>query len=542
MFTKLRKRIAELIQPKAPPRKQQPKAKAEGSVAEVKPSRITLARAIQQLRESMKEVKPYNYPVAPPNLMPGVVPSGETAQVAMDASAYEYARTAYASQGFPGYPYLASLATRAEYRAFAGALSTEHTREWIEFTSTSSEDDESVQEKIAKIETEFNRLGVRSALQKAVEQDAMFGRAQLFIEIEGQDRVNPLILSKNTVPVGSLKRIVPIEAMWTSPNQYNALDPASPDFYRPQSWFMMGQKVHASRLLTTITRPVPDMLKPAFNFGGISLSQLAEPYVDNWLRTRQSVSDLINNFSITALQTSMDQVLTGGDASGLIARAELFTLTRSNKGLMLLDKDREDLVQVNTPLSGLHELQSQSQEQMCAVSRIPSMILTGISPSGLNASSDGEIRAWYDWVAASQEAHWRDPLEVILKLVQLSLFGDIDETIKLGFKQLWQQDDTEETNNRKTDADTAAIYIDRGVLDPAEVREKISRDKKSGYAIDPEVMPIAPGMEDMDSSQGEQDGDPEEKGQVSISDPANAETGNNSGIPDPGGKAKAESP
>jgi len=125
---------------------------------------------------------------------------------------------------------------------------------------------------------------------------------------------------------------------------YNALDPAASDFYRPTKWFMLGQLVDSTRLLTVVTRPLPDLLKPAFNFSGMSLSQLAEPYINNWLRTRQSIADLVNNFSIISLSTSMDQVLQGNDdGTNLFKRAELFTLTRQNKGVFLLDKDREVL-------------------------------------------------------------------------------------------------------------------------------------------------------------------------------------------------------
>ena len=246
--------------------------------------------------------------------------------------------------------------------------------------------------------------------------------------------------------------------------------------------------------MTVVTRPLPDILKPAFNFAGMSLSQLAEPYVDNWLRTRQSVSDLLNNFSITALATSMDQVLQGeDDGADLMSRAELFTATRSNKGLMLLDKEREELVQINTPLSGLHELQAQSQEQMCSVSRMPAIVLTGISPSGLNASSDGEIRIFYDWVAAQQEAHWREPLEVILKVVQLSLFGEIDPDIGFTFTPLYQMTPKEESEIRLSDSQADCAYIAAGVVDPSEVRERLARDPNSGYqSLDTSVELVPP--------------------------------------------------
>jgi phage-related protein (TIGR01555 family) len=426
------------------------------------------------------------YPIQPPEILKGVVPEGTVAPIlALDSSSsinYSMLAQAYPTGGgFPGFSYLSQLATRAEFRAFASALSTELTREWIEFTSKQDDDTDSA-DKIKAIEEEFKRLNVRNILQTAAENDCYFGRAQIFIDINGADRKTPLVLDPRTVKKGSLNRLASVEAVWTTPAGYNALDPAAPDFYKPSRWFMLGQEVHASRLMTVITRPLPDILKPAFDFAGMSLSQLAEPYVNNWLRTRQSVADLINNFSITALATSMDQVLQGDDdGTDLFARAELFTATRSNKGLMLLDKEREEIVQINTPLSGLHELQAQSQEHMCSVSRTPAIVLTGISPSGLNASSDGEIRIFYDWIAAQQEAYWRDPIEVILKCVQLSLFGEIDPDVSFSFIPLYQMTPKELAEIRQIDGVTATSYIDRGVLDPIEQRERLARNPDSGY-------------------------------------------------------------
>jgi len=439
-------------------------------------------------------LKPYAYPIKPPTLAPGVVPAGVVAPVmATDANPYSFAQDVYPGGGFPGFSYLSQLATRAEYRAFASTMSTELTREWLEFTSK-QDDDSDTADKIKAIEDEFKRLNVRGVLQRAAENDCYFGRAQIFIEIDGADRGTPLILDPRTVKQGSLTRVVPVEAIWTTPAGYNALDPAAPDFYKPSKWFMLGQEVHASRLMTVVTRPLPDILKPAFNFAGMSLSQLAEPYVDNWLRTRQSVADLINNFSITVLATAMDQVLQGDDdGTDLFARADLFTATRSNRGLMLLDKEREELVQVNTPLSGLHELQAQSQEHMCSVSRMPAIVLTGISPSGLNASSDGEIRIFYDWVAAQQEAFWREPLEVILKVVQLSLFGEIDPDIGFTFVPLYQMTPKEESEIRAADGVTDCAYVAAGIIDPSEVRDRLAKDPNSGYqGLDTDAVIVPP--------------------------------------------------
>jgi hypothetical protein len=444
------------------------------------------------------ELKPYPRPIQAPVLFPGVVPKGRKAPVlAEDNGSYTYAQSCYGINdfltGFPGYPYLAQLTTRAEYRLFASALSTELTREWITLTSSETAGDET-KDKINKLNQEIKRYKLQDRIRTAAEHDSYFGRGQIFIEIDGHDPELPLVLDARTIKKGSLKRISNVEPMWTTPSAYNALDPTAPDFYKPTKWFVMGKQVHASRLLSIVSRPLPDMLKPAFNFSGMSLSQLTEPYVDNWLRTRQSVSDLINNFSITALATSMDQVLTGqADGTDLFRRVELFTATRSNRGMMLLDKEREQLVQVNTPLSGLSELQSQAEEHMGMPSQMPMIVLTGISPAGLNASSEGELLAWENRVAAAQEADYREPIEIIINAIQLSMFGTIDEDIHVAFNPLRQMTPKELAEIRIANSTTAANYLDRQVISPDEERERLARDPESGYqGLDLNVTPTDP--------------------------------------------------
>lgn len=459
--------------------------------------------AVSKARTKAQEAP--RFPLQTPELFPGVVPKGVKPVIAMDSefasASYTYGLSSWGLSpevvGFPGYPYLAFLTTRPEYRAFASAMATAITREWITLSSSETAGDDT-KDKITKLEQAITEMKLKDVIALAAEHDCYFGRAQIVINIDEQNKELPLILSNKTIKKGAKISVKAVEAMWTTPLAYNAIDPSAPDFYKPSFWFMLGQKTHASRLMTIITRPLPDMLKPAFNFGGMSLSQLAEPYVNNWLRTRQSVADLINNFSITILATKMDQVLQGGegpacDGTDLFARAELFTLGRSNKGVMLLDKESEEVVQVNTPLGTLDALQSQSQEQMCSVSHIPAVILLGVAPSGFGNVAEGEIRSFYDWVKAIQEAYWREPIETILKILQISLFGEIDPDITMNFQPLYQMTPKELSEIRAQDAAAGAAYIDRSVIDPTEERERLARDPESGYqGIDVTKIPAAP--------------------------------------------------
>lgn len=446
-----------------------------------------------------------------PKLFAGVVPEGETAAIASDAavSAYDYAAgNMFVGDftPFPGYPYLSQLVSRAEFRQVSSTIANEMTREWI--TITSKSDEETQNDKIAQIENKLTELNARDAVHKAMLNDGYFGRGQIFVDIDGQEISDPLVLHSKTIPVGSLKRISSIEPIWTTPSMYNSLRPEAPDFYKPNEWFMLGRRVHSSRLLTIVSRPMPDMLKPAYNFSGMSLSQMVDGYVQMWLRARQSVSDLLSNFSTTVLKTDMNQILSGGDNSSIFDRADLFTMLRSNKGMMLLDKDMEDMMQLNVPLSGLSDLQAQALEHICTVTRIPAVVLTGVSPSGLNASSEGEIRVFYDWVASQQEAHLRPIVETLLKLVQFDLFGECDDDICFQFNPLWTMNGKELAEIRTANANADQIYMANGVLSPDEVRERLARDDESLYqGLDLNVEVERPEMEQSDDeSEIAQDG------------------------------------
>ena len=452
--------------------------------------------AIAARKALMQEAKPIRFPIQPPVLRPGVVPEKEKAAVATDSAAYEYARLAmdapaswYGNSmymygdigGFPGYPYLMMLALRAEYRNIASGLATELTREWITLNSSETAGDET-KKKVTEITQEMERLGIQQLIRLAAEQDAFYGSGQILIDLKDHDVTTPLVLDPRTIKKGSLQQFKICEPIWTTPLMYNALDPSRPDFYKPSSWWVMGQHWDATRMLIIITRWVPDILKPAFNFSGISLSQLIEPYVNNWLRARQSVSDLINNFSIIVLKTAMDQVLSGGDdGTDLFARIKLFTATRSNKGVMALDKDREELEQISVPIGGLSELQAQAQEQMYSCARMPTVIASGIAPAGLNTSSEGEISLWENWIRAQQEAYYRVPINTIIKIVQLSMYGVIDPDITFTFNPLRQMTEKDKSEIRNNQAIEAGNYIDRQVLDAQEVRERLARDPDSGW-------------------------------------------------------------
>lgn len=448
----------------------------------MKIDRGSLARARPAPSKPDPMKRPPEEVYAPYKYAPHVQP----AEMAMDyagpiGSLNNWAASAlfHEGQGFFGFPYLAELLQRAEYRHAAEIWSEHAVRKWIRVTGGSAAQRKAV-------EDELVRLDVRDVVETWCYHDQAFGRGQIFLDFGDADKpaelATPLRLTDTKVnPKRPLRALKAVEPVWAAPGVYDTSNPLHQDFYKPREWIVYGKRVHHSRMLTMVSRPLSDMLKPAYAFAGLSLVQMMKPYVDNWLRTRQAVSDMVNSYSILNLKTDMSSVMSGGDCADVFRRVELANETRDNRGMWTTDKDTEELESLAVPLSGLHELQAQAQEQLASVSRIPLSIYLQIVPTGLNATNDGETRNFYADVHSNQEENIRPGLTVIIEAIQLSLFGKIVEGLGFEFLPLWEMDDKDKAEMRKADADADCNYVREGIVSPEEVRERLSNDESSLY-------------------------------------------------------------
>lgn len=457
---------------------------------EVEKRKLKMQEAAYQYlnAETSKPLMDYRLPEIPPV----VIPNGEQSAIAMDSCGiqqYVSGVPRFASERL-SYAELSAMSQSSDYRCVSETTSSEMTRAWGKVKSK-GDGDEKQQKKIEKIEERLKSLNIKSKIQKLIELELIFGRSQLFIDLKGSESTldNPLQIDSKSLSKGCLKGFHVIEPVWTTPSAYNAINAIEDDFFKVNKWFVLGKEIHNDRLITLIMRPVSDMLKPVYNFGGVSMYQLMKPYVERWQRTVDSVSELIHTFSVTGLKTDMDTVLGGGSDSELIHRAALFTKLKNNQGLMLFNES-EELFQVNTPLSSLDSLLQKSQEQMAAPSHTPLVKLLGITPSGLNANSEGEIRVYNDYISSLQEAHIKPIMEKIIHLIQIDLYGDIDDKLMFVFKPLEQMNDEQMAIINKTNAERDALYRQNGVLSAEEIRKVLANNEDGDFSgIDVEDVP-----------------------------------------------------
>ncbi|ENI4952807.1 DUF1073 domain-containing protein [Proteus mirabilis] len=412
--------------------------------------------------------------------LPGVIPeSKKEAVFAMDATPYDMLNTMSIGDeysGFRGYPQLAAMSQQVEYSNMHSVFADEMTRNWIEVKSRKEGDPD-----IELMENALVKYDVKRLIHDAVKQDSQYGVAHVYIDTGAKtddELEKPLFLDPRKIPKGSLKGLRVVDPTWIYPAMYNTQWPLADDFYKPSAWFVMGKIVHESRFMDIVSRPVPDILKPSYNFGGLSLTQLMEDYVVDWRDAKKNVIKILRTLRMRALKTDMDERLQmPGEFD---KRIKMFTQYQDNFGVWVIDTG-EDLIHMQTSLSELSNLLSNYQDQLCIPSRITNLKLLGNAPAGLNASGESELSTWHETVSGYQDGNLRRPLENIFKIIQLSEFGEIKEDIYFEFRPLDEISEKERAEITKIRVDAVAVAADSMLVNSEEARDALKGIEGAGF-------------------------------------------------------------
>lgn len=400
---------------------------------------------------------------------------------------------------FLGYPLLSNIAQDPLIRAGIETIADDMTRKFINLTSKGDVD---LSAKISELESDLQKFRVKSIFNQAISTCGYQGGCLAYIDVgplDDDEKKTPLFLDSFTFKKGMLRGFKVIEPINIYPGIYDTLDPTSEDYFNPETWFILGKEYHKSRFLYFAQNEVPLILKPLYNFFGISLAQQVLEYVQNFTENRRSAQRLLNKFSMTVWRTDMSAFLNNGSCDSLIERVKFANSQRSNDGMFLLDKEREELEQINTPLAGVTDIVSMSLDLAPVILGISKDKYFGDLPKGLNASSEGTNRIYYDKIHSLNEKISYDAVEKVLKILQLNLYGEIDPNISFEFAPLWEMDERERAEINKINADTAAIYVDRGSLSNTEVRGALADNPNSGYSnIDVDAVPETDSFDDID--------------------------------------------
>lgn len=397
---------------------------------------------------------------------------------------------------FAGYGLLSSISQEALIRAGVDTIADEMTRKFVKFRYDVDDGREDHEKELSELEQEAEKYKIKDRFNEAAQKDGYFGGCLGYIdvgELDEEEAEEPLILDTKTFKKGMFKGLKIIEPVNIYPGQYNTTDPTDEHYFNPEYWYVLGKRYHASRFIYFASNEVPLLLKPAYNFFGIARSQLALDYIAHFVENRESAQELLNKFSLTCWKTDMSQVLAGESCNDLVKRVRMFNKMKSNNGTLVVDKEQEDIMQINTPLSGVRDIVEMSLNLLTAVWRIPKIKYIGEGEGGLNASSKEQMRSFYDFILSQKEKMFTQPMETVLKILQLNMGKEVNPAIGFEFPSLVEMDDSEIASLNKMKADTAVSLINAGVVSQEEVRQNLSMDKHSGFSmIDVDDVPEQP--------------------------------------------------
>lgn len=423
-----------------------------------------------------------------------------------------------AGTAFMGYAALQDISQNGLIRACIETVSDDMTRNF----GTLKSQDGALSEEIKTLDALLKRFNVQEVLHDAAVKTGYFGGCLVFIDTGADDATNRVPLSG--IELEKLRRFTVIDPINVTGNVQNTTNPLRQDFYKPNSWFVMGMEVHASRLIRIVQNEPPQMLKPVYNFLGIPQAQILWDYVLHFNACRKATADMALKFSQTVLKTNMTATLMkAGGIEELNKRMRLIAKFRDNNSVTAIDRDNEDIVKIETPLGGLTDVGRQALEFIAAINRTPAVKLLGISPSGFNATGESDIRNYYDHIKSQQEKTLRPAIDRIVECLCFKEFGKrLDLTFE--FSELGQEDESALIATQKMKADTVAVYVDRSIVSAEEAREYIAGDPDNAFAfIDPEEMPDSlKGISDSMDSEKPPEGESENENENDDVDKAGA--------------------
>lgn len=389
----------------------------------------------------------------------------------------------YAGQGFIGYQTCAMLSQNWLIDKACTMPAEDAARHNYEITiNDGTEVSQEVLEEIRKKDKAFKIIPQCVELARMCR---VFGIRVALFEVNSPDPKyyeNPFNI--DGITPDSYRGISQIDPYWMAPelSSIAASNPAAKDFYEPTWWLINGKRVHRSHLVVVRTGELPDILKPSYIFGGISIPQKIAERVYAAERTANEAPMLAMTKRLTTLNTDVTQAVDNPDAFS--AKMTIWTEFMNNFGVKVIG-EADKIEQHDTSLADLDAVIMTQYQLVAAAAEVPATKLLGTSPKGFNATGEFEESSYHEKLESIQQ-HWLSPLvDRHHALLMRSHIMPKFNTAPFEINHKWNAVDSptaaeiSDINLKK--AQTDKLYVDAGAINGVDVRNRLIGDNDSGY-------------------------------------------------------------
>jgi phage-related protein (TIGR01555 family) len=336
-------------------------------------------------------------------------------------------------------------------------------------------------DQIEAIEAVERGLAVRQKVYRALQLGRLYGGSLLFFSDGTLDQALPLDIGK--LGRDGLKYIHVFNRYQIGSNGEINFDIASPYFNQPNLYTLNTRNgkvvnIHPSRCIRFVGNPYPDEdLSGGEPFWGDSVLQATQDALRAAASSHQNVASLIEEavVDIIKIPDLADYVATEATTAKLVSRWAIAAQMKSNNGALVLD-GKEEYEQKQINFSALPDVIKVMLQVASGASDIPVTRLIGMSPSGLNATGDSDIRNYYDKIKSDQENDLRPALNPLDEAIIRTALGARPDNIYYDFNPLWQMTEKERAEISKLKAETAQIYVGTQLLPDAVLQNAVAND------------------------------------------------------------------
>ena len=331
---------------------------------------------------------------------------------------------------------------------------------------------------IELIEATENSVQLMTKLKWGLIKARLYGGAALVMGL-GDDAAKPLDVEK--VKLGSLKYIHVLASHELKQGDV-ITDVNDPSFGLPMHYDLVVEnkvqatRIHHSRIVRLLGDPYPDrnVMQQNGDQWADSILQAVNDAVMNVASSTQAVAYLIQEMKLDVIKMPdfMKNMADPTYKATVTERFALATQTKSLTSTLLLDREEEwERIQAN--FAGMPDVMKLYLLIASGAADIPATRLLGQSAVGLNSTGDGDLKNYYDHIAAVQATELTPALALLDEVILRSALGKRPPDIWYEWAPLWQMTDIEKADLASKKAATSASYVTSGIVELAVMQAMV---------------------------------------------------------------------
>jgi phage-related protein (TIGR01555 family) len=324
---------------------------------------------------------------------------------------------------------------------------------------------------------------LRESILTGLKWGRLYGGAVGLILIEGQTEDLSTPLELDAVMPDSFRGLYVLDR-WNGvrPSPNVVTDIASPDFGLPEYYDISDPigavicRAHCSRVVRFAGRQLPMTETVAESHWGAS--EIESVYAE--IVKRDNVSENIASLVFKAcidVETveSLDQLFAIG---GQEAQRQFWetmkaqSMLKSNFGTKVMQRG-DTFDQKQYAFAGLGEVYQNIMMDVAGASHIPVTKLFGRSSDGMNATGEGDLTNYYDYVENQRESGLRPALERLAPVIAMSAWGESPDELEIEFEPLRTPTPAERADIAAKSADAIVKVFQASGMDQAAMMTEL---------------------------------------------------------------------